>query len=76
MWPHQCRVEGEDNLPQPAGHALLNAPQDILGLPGHKGTLLSHGQPVVQQNPQVLLCRASLQKVIPSPVLMHVVISF
>ena len=27
MGPPQGRAEGEENLPQPAGHTLLNAPQ-------------------------------------------------
>jgi len=57
MCPQQARIEGEDHLPQPAGHDFLNAPQDTIGLLGHKGTLLAHGQPVVLQDPQVL-CRA------------------
>jgi len=48
MWPHQGRVEEEDHLPRPAGHTLFNAPQDTIGLRGHKGTLLAHGQPVVK----------------------------
>jgi len=29
MRAHQGRVEGKENLPQPAGHTLLNSPQDI-----------------------------------------------
>ncbi|NXV14564.1 CAHM6 protein, partial [Cepphus grylle] len=54
MWPHQGRVEGEDDLPPPACHALLDAPQDAIGLLGHKGTLLAHGYPVVHQDSQVI----------------------
>ena len=49
MWPHQGRVEGEDNLPQPAGHSFdvhFDEPQDII-LPswpqGHTaGSSLQH----------------------------------
>ena len=63
MWPHQGRSEGEDHLLLSAGHALFNAPQDTIGLLGHKGTLLTHGQPVLHQDPQVFLCRALLSKV-------------
>ncbi|XP_052556631.1 uncharacterized protein LOC128089357 isoform X2 [Tympanuchus pallidicinctus] len=74
MRSHQGRVEGEDHLPQPAGHALFNAPQDAIGPLGHKGTLLAHGQPVVHQDTQVPLCRAPLQQLIPQPVLVHAII--
>ena len=49
--PGQSRGRGRD-LPRPAGHALLNAPQDTGGLLGHKDTLLAHGQHVVLQNTQ------------------------
>ena len=28
MRPHQGSVEGKENLPRPAGHTLLDAPQD------------------------------------------------
>jgi len=34
MWPHQDGMEGKDNLPQNAGYALSNAPQDTIGLLG------------------------------------------
>jgi len=74
MWPHQGRVDGKDHLPRPACHTLYNAPQDPIGLFGHRGTLLAHGQPVVHQDPQVLLHRAPFQQVIPLPGLMHAVI--
>ncbi|GAB0178988.1 transmembrane protein 255B [Grus japonensis] len=59
------RAEGEDNLPRPAGHALLNAAQDTIGLPGHEGTLLAHGELVVHQDSQVLLHSAASQQVNP-----------
>ncbi|PKU42812.1 glycoprotein xg [Limosa lapponica baueri] len=60
MQPHQGRAEGEDDLPQRAGHTLLEAPQDAIGLLGHKGTLLAH--PVVHQDSQVFFLRAALQQ--------------
>ena len=40
MGPHQGRVEGKENLPRPAGHTPLYAPQDPIGLLGSQGTLL------------------------------------
>jgi len=39
--PGQSRGEGEP--PWPAGHTLLNVPQDAIGLLGNQGTLLAHG---------------------------------
>jgi len=43
MGPHQGTVEGEENLPRPAGHTPLNVPQDLIGLLGNQGTLLAYG---------------------------------
>jgi len=40
-WPHQGRAERENNH---TGYALLNAPQDSIGLLGHKGTQLAHSR--------------------------------
>jgi len=74
MWPHQGRVEGEENFPQPPCDALFNALQDTISLLDHKSSLLDHGQPVVHQDTQVLLCRGSFQQVRPQPVLMLAVI--
>ena len=65
MGPHQGRVEGEENLPGPAGHSP-NAPQDLISFLGSQGMLLAHGQPVVHQDTQVPLHRAALQQVRPS----------
>ena len=39
MGPPQGRAEGEENLPRPAAHTPLNAPQDPIGLLGTQGTL-------------------------------------
>lgn len=44
-------MEVEDHLPQPSGHAFLNASKITIGLFGHEGTLLAHGPPVVHQDP-------------------------
>jgi len=54
MGPHQGRVEGEENLPWPAAHTPLDAPQDPVSFLGSQGTLLAHGQPVVPQHSQSL----------------------
>jgi len=40
MGPHQGRVEEEENLPRPAAHTPLDAPQDPVGLLGSQGTLV------------------------------------
>ena len=65
MWPQQNRAEGEDHLPQSAGHVLFNAPQDTVGLLGYKSTLMARGQPAVHQDTWILLRRASLEQVSP-----------
>ena len=62
MWPHCSRTEGEDHLPQPVGHALFNAAQDMVGLPDCKCTLLAHVQLLIYQDPKVLLHRAALKE--------------
>jgi len=51
--PHQCRVQGHDPLPTPAGHTVPDTSQDAVGLLGHLGTLLAHVQPAVDQHVQV-----------------------
>jgi len=61
MGPPQGRVEGEENLPQPAGHTPHDAPQDPIGLLGSQGTLLAHGQPAIHQDTQVPLRRAAIR---------------
>ncbi|KAK4823973.1 hypothetical protein QYF61_008592 [Mycteria americana] len=58
--PHQCRVQGHDHFPSPAGHAIFDTSQDVIGFLGHLGTLLAHIQPAVDQHPQALLCLAAL----------------
>ncbi|KAK4818965.1 hypothetical protein QYF61_022632 [Mycteria americana] len=59
--PHQCRVQGHDHFPSPAGHAISDTSQDAIGLFGHLGTLLAHIQAAVNQHPQVLFCQAAFQ---------------
>ncbi|KAK4822676.1 hypothetical protein QYF61_019043 [Mycteria americana] len=50
--PHQCRVQGHDHFPSPAGHTIPDTSQDAVGLLGHLGTLLAHIQAAVNQHPQ------------------------
>lgn len=53
----------KDQLPPYAFSGLANAAQEAVGSFGHEVTLLVHGQLVVQQGLQILLCRAVLQPV-------------
>jgi len=57
--PHQCRVQGHDHLPAPAGHTIPDTSQNAVDLLGHLGTVLAHVQMAVDQY-QVLFCRATL----------------
>ncbi|KAK4822062.1 hypothetical protein QYF61_008871 [Mycteria americana] len=69
--PHQCRVQGDDHFPSPAGHAIFDTSQDAIGFLGRLGTLLAHIQAAVNQHPQVLLCQAAFQPLFPKPVALH-----
>ncbi|KAK4808361.1 hypothetical protein QYF61_026964 [Mycteria americana] len=69
--PHQCRVQGHDHCPSPAGHAISHTSQDAIGFLGHLGTLLAHIQAAVNQHPQVLFCQAAFQPLFPKPVALH-----
>ncbi|KAK4817223.1 LOW QUALITY PROTEIN: hypothetical protein QYF61_004134 [Mycteria americana] len=69
--PHQCRVQGHNHCPSPAGHAIPDTSQDAIGFLGHLGTLLAHIQAAVDQHPQVLLCQAAFQPLFPKPVALH-----
>ncbi|PKU45108.1 hypothetical protein llap_4594 [Limosa lapponica baueri] len=57
---HQSREEGQNHLPEPAGHASFDAAQHTVGLLGCKPTLLAHIELLIYQHPQVLLLRAAL----------------
>ncbi|KAK4833077.1 hypothetical protein QYF61_027739 [Mycteria americana] len=72
--PHQCRVQGHDHFPSPAGHTISDTSQDTIGLLGHLGTLLAHIQAAVNQHPQVLFCLSAFQPLFPKPVALHGVI--
>ncbi|KAK4832711.1 hypothetical protein QYF61_025172 [Mycteria americana] len=69
--PHQCRVQGHDHFPGPAGHAIFDTSQDAIGFLGRLGTLLAHIQAAVNQHPQVLLCQAAFQPLFSKPVALH-----
>ncbi|KAK4829641.1 hypothetical protein QYF61_005934 [Mycteria americana] len=69
--PHQCRVQGHDHCPTPAGHAIPDTSQNAVGFLGHLGTLPAHIHPAVDQHPQVLLCLAASQPLFPKPVALH-----
>ncbi|KAK4818350.1 hypothetical protein QYF61_011447 [Mycteria americana] len=69
--PHQCRVQGHNHFPSPAGHTIFDTGQDAIGLLGRLGTLLAHIQAAVNQHPQVLLCQAAFQPLFPKPVALH-----
>ncbi|NXT01576.1 ERAP1 aminopeptidase, partial [Jacana jacana] len=49
---HELAHQGDNHLPTSAGHTILYASQDAIGLLGHLGTLLAHVQPPVDQHPQ------------------------
>ncbi|GAB0190507.1 hypothetical protein GRJ2_001516000 [Grus japonensis] len=72
--PHQCRVQGDDHFPSPAGHTISDTSQDADGLPGYLGTLLAHIQLPTDQHPQVLFCQAAFQPLFPKPVALHGVV--
>ncbi|RMC22279.1 hypothetical protein DUI87_00590 [Hirundo rustica rustica] len=42
VWSDQCRVQGKNELPAPAGHTIPDPGQDAIGPLGHLGTLLAH----------------------------------
>ncbi|KAK4816180.1 hypothetical protein QYF61_012470 [Mycteria americana] len=69
--PHQCRVQGHDHFPSPAGHAIFDTSQDAIGFLGHLGTLLAHVHLAVNQHPEVPLCQAAVQPLFPKPIAFH-----
>ncbi|KAK4825857.1 hypothetical protein QYF61_003131 [Mycteria americana] len=69
--PHQCRVQGHDHFPCPAGHTICDTSQDAIGFLGHLGTLLAHIQAAVNQHPQIFFHWAAFQPLFPKPVALH-----
>ncbi|KAK4832223.1 hypothetical protein QYF61_021070 [Mycteria americana] len=63
--PHQCRVQGHDHFPSPAGHAIFDTSQDAIGFLGHLGTLLAHIQAAVNQHSQ-MMCRLKQERGLPA----------
>ncbi|KAK4829606.1 hypothetical protein QYF61_005706, partial [Mycteria americana] len=72
--PHQCRVQGDNHFPRPAGHAISDTSQDAIGFLGHLRTLLAHIQAAVNQHPQVLFHQVAFQPLFPRPVAFHGVV--
>ncbi|KAK4830680.1 hypothetical protein QYF61_012849 [Mycteria americana] len=72
--PHQCRVQGDDRFPSPAGHTISDTSQDAIGFLGHLGTLLAHIQAAVDQHSQVLFCQAAFQPLFPKPAALYGVV--
>ncbi|KAK4827205.1 hypothetical protein QYF61_015233 [Mycteria americana] len=68
--PHQCRVQGHDHFPSPAGHTISDTSQDAVGFLGHLSTLPAHVQLTVNQHAQVLFHRAAFQSLFPKPVVL------
>ncbi|KAK4810926.1 hypothetical protein QYF61_013334 [Mycteria americana] len=66
---HESGAEGQNHLPQPAGHASFDAAQDTIGFLSCKRTSLAHVLLFIHHYPQVLLCRTALNAFIPQPVL-------
>jgi len=65
---HQSRVEGQNHLSRPAGHAAFDAAEDTVGFLGCEHTLSGHVELLVNQHPQVLLLRAALSPFSAQPV--------
>lgn len=65
-WPHQCRVEEWDHLPQPAGSPLSNARWDTISLLCCKDTLLPGTHLGAHQDSQGLFGQAAFQQSIHS----------
>jgi len=57
---HQSGVEGQNHLLRPAEHTAFDAAQETVGLLGCKLTLPGHVELLINQQPQVLLLRATL----------------
>lgn len=60
--PHKGRAEGDSHLPRPADYPSGDVDKDTVGLLGHKHVLLAWDKLFNDQDPQVLLCMASLNE--------------
>ena len=63
--PHQCRAEGKDHLPHPAGHASFDAAQNSVAFLGCEGALMAYVQLAIHHSPQVIFDRAAFSPFIP-----------
>ena len=52
MQPHQCRAQGAEHCPGPAGHTVSSTSQDAVGRLGHLGTLLAPVQWLLTSTPR------------------------
>jgi len=59
---HEGRVEGDNQLHVLAGHLSSDGTQDTISFPGCKCTLLAHFKFFINQDPEVLLSRATLKE--------------
>ncbi|TRZ07903.1 hypothetical protein HGM15179_019203 [Zosterops borbonicus] len=71
--PHQCQVQGKNDLPAPAGHTT-DTDQDAVSLVAHQGTLLAHVQFAVDQYPKVPFCLDTVQPHHLQPIMLQRVI--
>ncbi|PKU43516.1 hypothetical protein llap_6172 [Limosa lapponica baueri] len=67
---HQSGVKGQNQLPQPAGHASFDAAHsfDMVGFLGFECTLPAHVELLINQHPQVLFLRPALNPFSAQPV--------
>ncbi|PKU42653.1 hypothetical protein llap_7045 [Limosa lapponica baueri] len=64
----ESRVEGQNHLPRPVGHAAFDAAQDMVGFLGCRCALLAHVELLINQHPQALLLTVLLNSSSTQPV--------
>ena len=69
MWSHHSRVDGEENISQTTNHTPSDTPQDAIGPPGQKRTVLVHGHPAAHHDPKVPFPYFDLQQGSPQLIL-------
>ncbi|RMC13421.1 hypothetical protein DUI87_10959 [Hirundo rustica rustica] len=74
VWPHQCRVQGKNDLPAPAGHTIPDPGQDAIGPLGHLGTLLAHVQLLSPVPPGAFFLLDAVQPHHPQPIILQGVV--
>lgn len=67
---HESRVEGENPLPRPADYPASDAAQDMVGVLVCKHTFPAHVELLINEQPQALLLRATVNPVSAQPVFM------